>query len=330
MSGRGPTSGRGRGRFSGRGRTQSTGRGSRVYSTYFNSNNKTNENKKEMKFNLRGGKTPTESYATVLDHIANHIQSTYEDVGLETAKSLRELQKYDWTKNKPVKMVSQATDATVKAEEDEINEKIVDEEIKQWVQDQKNYKSAMSKAYGLVIKNYVGAALKQRIEAEQDFDTTIKDNVIELLKRIRELTHETDESRYPYLAIIETISRFVNLRQLDDEDLITYVKRFKAQKDIVKEQLGKNFLSDFVEWTQEYKDLAGQTNEQQELKKTALEKFQAELLIRNSDKTKYGTLITTLTSQFSMNKDQYPKTLADATKVLELHKFDPAFYGKKR
>jgi hypothetical protein len=227
-------------------------------------------------------------------------------------------------------MVLTEVDPVIKAAEEKVYDKILSEEIKQWVQRQVYYKAGMSKAYGLIMKSYMGIALKARVEAEADFESVIKDNVIELLKRIRELTHETDESRYPYMAVIETIARMINLRQQDDEDLITYVRRFKNQRDIVKEQLGNKFLESFVEWTQEYKDLGGDVTRETALKKTAMEKFYGALLIRNSDRVKYGPLLTMLTSQYSMTQDQYPKTLVEATKVLELHRFDPSYYERKK
>jgi hypothetical protein len=172
-------------------------------------------------------------------------------------------------------------------------------------------------------------AIKARIEAEADFDRTIKDNLVELFKRIRDLSHETDEIRYPFLAVIETISRMLNLRQREDEDLIAYTTRFKTQRDIMREQIGTEFLDKFIESSQEYKDLMGRPVAQVELKAIGQSKFWGVLLLRNSDCNKYGSLLTTLVSQYSMTMDQYPKSLAKAVKVLELHKFDQAYHDHK-
>ena len=46
------------------------------------------------------------------------------------------------------------------------------------------------------------------------------------------------------------------------------------------------------------------------------------LVINNSDPKKYGSLVTKLTSQFSMKVNQHPKTLNDAVDILNQHKFD--------
>lgn len=67
-----------------------------------------------------------------------------------------------------------------------------------------------------------------------------------------QLTHKTDESQYPLLAaVIDTFKRMWSLKQNEDEELVPYVKQFKAQQDIVKEQVRTRF----TECTQEYKDL---------------------------------------------------------------------------
>ena len=47
--------------------------------------------------------------------------------------------------------------------------------------------------------------------------------------------------------------------------------------------------------------------------------------ITNTDHAKYGTLLSTLSSQYSLGQDQYPKTLVNATNVLSNHHFDSAY-----
>jgi hypothetical protein len=143
------------------------------------------------------------------------------------------------------------------------------------------------------------------------------------------------------MAVIDTIARMINLKQNEDEDLISYVRQFKVQRDIMKEQLGPNLLDSFVEWAPKYNCITSSDSDpdireleiqvqQGTMKEMAMEKFYAALIIRNSDKSKYGTLHSTLVSQYSMTANQYPKTLAEATKVLEIHWFDPTYYERKK
>ena len=48
----------------------------------------------------------------------------------------------------------------------------------------------------------------------------------------------------------------------------------------------------------------------------------AYLLIQNSDQAKYGTIMKRLVLQFSMQNNQYPKSITAATDILSNHRFD--------
>jgi hypothetical protein len=46
------------------------------------------------------------------------------------------------------------------------------------------------------------------------------------------------------------------------------------------------------------------------------------MLMKNSDQGKYGSLMTSLTTQFSMGTNQYPKDVMAAVDILTIHRFD--------
>ena len=46
------------------------------------------------------------------------------------------------------------------------------------------------------------------------------------------------------------------------------------------------------------------------------------MMIRNSDQAKYGSLLNGMVSQFSMNNNQYPVDIRQATDILSNHKHD--------
>jgi hypothetical protein len=58
------------------------------------------------------------------------------------------------------------------------------------------------------------------------------------------------------------------------------------------------------------------------MKDGAFDKWMAYLLIRNSDQSKYCSLLNRLVSQFSMDNNQYPKHIMGATDILSNHKHD--------
>ena len=52
--------------------------------------------------------------------------------------------------------------------------------------------------------------------------------------------------------------------------------------------------------------------------------------MENADRTKYGSLLSGLATQYSLGQNQYPQTVEEATNVLSNHKFDQAYYDNKK
>ena len=68
--------------------------------------------------------------------------------------------------------------------------------------------------------------------------------------------------------------------------------------------------------------MAHDATEQQEMINGSFARWSAYLLMKNSDQTKYGSLVNGLTSQFSMGNNQYPKNVLTACDILTNHRFD--------
>jgi hypothetical protein len=85
----------------------------------------------------------------------------------------------------------------------------------------------------------------------------------------------------------------------------------------------KDFLKDFVKNTKQYVDKT-ETNKQDEMQTGLYEQWTAYMLMKNSDQGKYGSLMTSLTAQFSMGTNQYQKDVMAAVDILTNHRF-----GKK-
>jgi hypothetical protein len=80
-------------------------------------------------------------------------------------------------------------------------------------------------------------------------------------------------------------------------------------------------LNEFVENAREHQEETDDVKSQN-VKDGAFEKWMACLLIRNSDQSKCGSLLNGLASQFSMENNQHPKTIASARCILSNHKHD--------
>ncbi len=178
----------------------------------------------------------------------------------------------------------------------------------------------MNNAYAL-IKSFCNITMINKIEAHPDFETKIRDNAIELLKVIKVLMHDPERARYPYASLTDAMSRLINIKQYESETLIDYTKHFKQARDIYESHIGKDILDTFVTHTKEYKE-STTTLEKEALKAGAFSKWMGYIFIHNSDPKRYGSLVTNLSSQFSMEVNQYPKTVNIAVDILNQHKYD--------
>ena len=136
--------------------------------------------------------------------------------------------------------------------------------------------------------------------------------------------HDPARAKYPFASMTEVLMRAMqHTKQKEDENLIDYVTRFKSAKNVLKSHVGSEVLHKFVEHTKEHwneKNLI----KKQEMKNESFDKWMACLLMRNSDQKKHGSLLEGLSTQYSMNDNQYPTTITKATDILANHKHDNA------
>ena len=125
-------------------------------------------------------------------------------------------------------------------------------EIKQFLDWQSGIEANLMKAYALIFGAYCSKAIKSWLEEHPDFETTIRDDPIELLKTINILMHDTVRAKFPYASLHDVMMRLFNLRQQEHEHLTDYEKRFKQTKDVVKAHMGSKWLEQFVEHTEKY------------------------------------------------------------------------------
>jgi hypothetical protein len=179
----------------------------------------------------------------------------------------------------------------------------------------------MNKTYSLIYLQHCNKTIQDRIHAHPDFETKIENDPIKLLKAIEILINDPVQARYPYASVTEAMTRFTTCRQLENEPLTDYVKRFKSYQDSMAQNMGKNFLKEFVKNTKQCADETD-TDKQDKMLKGLYARWTAYMLMKNSDQGKYGLLMTSLTTQFSMGTNQYPKDVMAAVDILTNHRFD--------
>jgi hypothetical protein len=133
--------------------------------------------------------------------------------------------------------------------------------------------------------------------------------------------HDPIRAKYPFTLLTEAMIRMLNIKQIGNEGLLDYVKQFKQSCDTMKSHVGTDILNKFVENTREYQE-EEDALKMKEMRDGAFDKWMAYLLIRNSDQSKYGSILNGLVSQFSIDNNQYPKNIMIATYILSNHKPD--------
>ena len=89
----------------------------------------------------------------------------------------------------------------------------------------------LNKAYALIFSTYCNKTMQDRIEEHPDYENTIRDDQIELLSKIKVLMHDPIRAKYPYASSTEAMIRILNIKQIENEGLLDYVKRFKETRD---------------------------------------------------------------------------------------------------
>ena len=63
----------------------------------------------------------------------------------------------------------------------------------------------LTKAYALIYANFCNRTIQVRIEEHKDFETTIKNDPIELLKAVCILMHDPARAKYLYALLTESL-----------------------------------------------------------------------------------------------------------------------------
>ena len=200
-------------------------------------------------------------------------------------------------------------------------------------------------AAAALLWNQCSNIMKAKIQSRKDYDTELKDNPIKLLQAIKQHAMSFESTQYRMKTICDAMKTVLNSRQRDDEHGIDYLKRFKASKDVFYSHVGKTFafpsvLVDDKEYNEAMAKLHSHIaldKEKEEAQKTIekvckkhTDQFFAYLYLENADRSKYGSLISGLETQWSLGNKQYPQTMIEANNVLDNHTFDKAYGEKKK
>ena len=120
------------------------------------------------------------------------------------------------------------------------------------------------------------------------FEETILDNPLELLKTIEHQVHVPSRAVYPTLTLIESLTRMLSIRQGEKEGLTSYMERFKSERNVLNNLFGYSILDSYCANQSDYRAITGATDDeilkaQKEYKEDEMSKFWAMLFLKCAD-----------------------------------------------
>jgi hypothetical protein len=163
---------------------------------------------------------------TVKEYIVQVIQKAYKN-GQDTAVSIQDLNKKDLTPLQPTRGVAVTADTAETLQLQKGMDIVYQAKLERYLDRKDSLEQNLTKAYALIFSNFCNKTMQNCIEEHPDYETMIRDDPIELLDKIKMLMHDPIRAKYPHASLTEAMSRMLNIKQIESEGLLDYVKRFK-------------------------------------------------------------------------------------------------------
>ena len=120
------------------------------------------------------------------------------------------------------------------------------QEWKIFEKEKKKFLEEWANTYALIYGTFCTSEMRTAIKEHPEFEEKIRDEPLEFLKVISLLMYMHVRARYPFSTLAEILSSLFNLRQIKDENLVDYIKRFNQETQLAKTQLRKDFMDVFL------------------------------------------------------------------------------------
>lgn len=191
------------------------------------------------------------------------------------------------------------------------------EEVKEYVKRNRTIKSNLATIHA-VIWGQCSEDMKSKVKTHDGYKDRVAENDCAwLLRQIKSVTLQFDESRNGFLSLLDAQESFLKCRQQSGQSVEDYVDALKGWAETI-ESHGGTVAANYQ--LVPAKDATGAERSAETRKTIARERTLAIALIRRADTSKYGTLITSLSNQYAMGKDEYPTDVLAAQSLLVNYK----------
>ena len=264
-------------------------------------------------YTIDGGNR-ADKYQKTTEKIAQYVEQECKDSG-DLVRAMETLEEFDFAECRP--------DEPDDVESLGYVEKMVlDNEVKQFVMRTKNYKDNKAKVFSIVFGQCT-EALRAELEVRKDWDDVkAKRDLVSLLKAVKARMLNQQKEVHPYVAAHSALRTMFIMRQGRHESDTDYVKRFRAQVDVL-ESMGINIgalvesrvNAEIKSKFDEERDDA--TNDQiVEAEGIASGKLLSIMLLLGSHVNTNGGVARELSNSFLTDRDLYPTTIPDTQNLL--------------
>ena len=251
-----------------------------------------------------GDNRQADRYTKTTENIVNYIQRTYED-GQDVKDALVQLEGLDLDLEQPVNNTEEE-DLTY------MDKLLLQQQVKDFAARKKRYINNMNKAYALILGQCT-QAVKNKLEAKENWqEIETEHDPIVLLRAIKAITQDYQDSKYPIASIHRSIANLVNIKQGETESLAAYTKRFRTVKDLMEAQHGKLDLAVYVIKQEDYDE-----DQHDQLTEEAYDEFLAYSFMTGADPKRSGDLMKELSNDYALGSDRYPEDIGTAASALQ-------------
>lgn len=172
--------------------------------------------------------------------------------------------------------------------------------------------------------------MKSKITSRKGFvKADIEKDVVWLLEALDEVMLNYEQIKHPIMARDDQMERIMRMRQREGESNKDFVKQMMREVKVYKKYGGKSFL-----WSEEQdkevesrmkEETKGLSSEEKSIKKKLIkkeieDKITSMVILKRTDKKRYGNLQIKYHNRYLMGENKYPESSSEVLKILDNYK----------
>ena len=185
----------------------------------------------------------------------------------------------------------------------ELKKMIFREEVNEWISRTRALRSNLATLY-TVIWGQCSEEMKSKVKTHKGYkEKTVETGCHWLLQQIKSVTMQYDNSKHGRLSLQEALERYYSCKQAPGQTVEDYVYALTSWAETIESHGGQIDLQ--LKEVPE-NDSDGNPIPLETRKYTGREASLATAIIRGADKSKFGSLITSLANAYALGRDEYP------------------------